>query len=92
MQLANVEQHGHRHANSGDLIPAPDGHASEALHIINAVTQDLEPSAADKLKSLVQDCGVSPHKLAELLQELPPARLSDVLLDYYFTVLCVAGL
>lgn len=46
---------------------------------------DLEPSAADNLKSLVQECGVSPHKISELLQELPPQRVSDVLIDYYFT-------
>ncbi|KAF7977415.1 hypothetical protein HWV62_3552 [Athelia sp. TMB] len=86
-QLAQVESRGHQRANSGDTNHAPDSHTTEALHIINAVSADLEPSATDKLKSLVQDCGVSPHKLAELLQELPPARLSDVLLDYYFTVL-----
>ncbi|KZP33000.1 hypothetical protein FIBSPDRAFT_811926 [Athelia psychrophila] len=86
IQLAQVESRGHRRVNSGDSH-APGSHATETLHIINAVSQDLEPSATDKLKSLVQDCGVSPHKLAELLQELPPTRLSDVLLDYYFTVL-----
>ncbi|KAG6890571.1 hypothetical protein C0992_000579 [Termitomyces sp. T32_za158] len=49
------------------------------------IGEDLEPSAADNLKSLVQECGVSPHKISELLQELPPARLSDVLIDYYFS-------
>ncbi|KJA30225.1 hypothetical protein HYPSUDRAFT_32362 [Hypholoma sublateritium FD-334 SS-4] len=48
---------------------------------------DLEPSAADNLKSLVQECGVSPHKISELLQELPPTRISDVLIDYYFTTI-----
>ena len=46
---------------------------------------DSEPSAADNLKSLVQECGVSPHKISELLQELPPSRSSDVLVDYYFS-------
>ncbi|KAF5388032.1 hypothetical protein D9615_000457 [Tricholomella constricta] len=49
------------------------------------IGEDLEPSAADNLKSLVQECGVSPHKISELLQELPPSRLSDVLIDYYFS-------
>lgn len=39
----------------------------------------------DKLKSLIQECGVSPHKLFEIVQELPPKSLSDVLIDYYFT-------
>ncbi|KAG8910276.1 hypothetical protein FRC01_006418 [Tulasnella sp. 417] len=31
------------------------------------------------------DCGVPPHKLSELVQDLPPRSLSDVLIDYYFT-------
>jgi hypothetical protein len=54
-----------------------------------AVGDDSESSAADNMKSLIQECGVSPHKMSELLQELPPQRLSDVLLDYYFTSLYV---
>ena len=52
--------------------------------LIESVRQDSEPSAADNLKSLVQECGVSPHKISELLQELPPQRFSDVLVDHYF--------
>lgn len=43
-----------------------------------------EHSAADKLNALTQDCGVSPHKVAELLQELPPKNLMNDLIDYYF--------
>ncbi|KAI0053555.1 hypothetical protein FA95DRAFT_1552041 [Auriscalpium vulgare] len=52
--------------------------------IIDSVRQDSEPTAADNLKALVQDCGVPPHKITELVQELPPQRLSDVLVDFYF--------
>lgn len=52
--------------------------------LIESVRRDSEPSAADNLKSLVQECGVSPHKISELLQELPPQRFSDVLIDHYF--------
>lgn len=52
-------------------------------------TAGLEPSAADNLKILVQECGVSPHKISELLQELPPLRSSDVLVDYYFKSMSV---
>lgn len=44
----------------------------------------VEPSPADKLKALVQECGVPPHKLPELLQEIPPRNLSDKLIDFYF--------
>jgi len=43
-----------------------------------------EHSAADKLNALIQDCGVSPHKIAELIQELPPKNLMNDLIDYYF--------
>lgn len=50
---------------------------------------DFESAAADNMKSLVQECGVSPHKFSELLQELPPSRVSDVLIDYYFNSMYV---
>ena len=48
---------------------------------------DLETSAAEKFKLLVQECGVPAHKISELMQELPPARMSDVLIDYYFSTM-----
>jgi hypothetical protein len=43
-----------------------------------------QPTAAEKLKSLVQDCGLPPHKLAELVQDLPPKSVSDTLVNFYF--------
>ncbi|KAL0949504.1 hypothetical protein HGRIS_009557 [Hohenbuehelia grisea] len=58
-----------------------NGQPNGLTSIIDAVA---EPTAADNLKYLVQECGVSPHKISELLQELPPLRISDVLIDYYF--------
>ncbi|KAF4602025.1 hypothetical protein EYR40_005226 [Pleurotus pulmonarius] len=58
-----------------------DGAANGPAAIIDA---QAEPSPADNLKNLVQECGVSPHKISELLQELPPSRISDVLIDFYF--------
>ena len=51
---------------------------------IDSVPQDAEPTAADNLKALIQDCGVSPHKITELVQELPPRRFADVLIDFHF--------
>ncbi|CAA7259812.1 unnamed protein product [Cyclocybe aegerita] len=77
---------GHDHDSNGrshsdDIVP------SLAPIQTATTTDDLEPSAADNLKSLVQECGVSPHKISELLQELPPVRVTDVLIDYYFTSL-----
>jgi hypothetical protein len=59
-----------------------------AQSLASAGDSSMEPTAADNLKSLVQECGVSPHKIAELLQELPPKRSSDVLIDYYFESMC----
>jgi len=44
-------------------------------HSIPPLDDDLEPSAVDDLKSLIQECGVSPPKISELLQELPPQRV-----------------
>ncbi|OAX36194.1 hypothetical protein K503DRAFT_321994 [Rhizopogon vinicolor AM-OR11-026] len=72
-------QHG---TGNGDRKPA-----LATPSMIDSVRQDSEPSAADNLKSLVQECGVSPHKISELLQELPPQRLSDVLIDHYFSAI-----
>ncbi|KAF7355362.1 Zn(2)-C6 fungal-type domain-containing protein [Mycena sanguinolenta] len=66
--------------------PAANGGGAPPLNnsILDAVQNGLEPSAADNLKTLVQECGVSPHKVAELLSELPPTRTSAALVDYYF--------
>lgn len=65
------------------------GAGSSSDPIVNGFKLDssvdsFESVAADNMKSLVQECGVSPHKFSELLQELPPSRVSDVLIDYYF--------
>ncbi|KAF5390558.1 hypothetical protein D9757_002751 [Collybiopsis confluens] len=59
----------------------------EGNDVIQSVVPVLEPSAADNLKTLVQECGVSPHKIPEILQELPPLRTSDALINYYFSSL-----
>jgi hypothetical protein len=66
--------------NGAGLLPAANGSKADS-------EDDLEVAAAENLKSLVQECGVSPHKISELLQELPPQRLSDVLVDYYFNAM-----
>lgn len=66
-----------------------DGVANGPAAIIDA---QAEPSPADNLKNLVQECGVSPHKISELLQELPPSRISDVLIDFYFDSMYVPNL
>ncbi|KAF9055342.1 hypothetical protein BDZ89DRAFT_1153117 [Hymenopellis radicata] len=80
------------------LQHALPGHSSEQddkLHVRFSTLQQgiastshidsvTETTAADNLKSLVQECGVSPHKISELLQELPTLRTAKVLIDYYF--------
>lgn len=52
-------------------------------------TKPLLPSSvttpAENLKALVQECGVAPHKISELLHELPPRPLAERLVDLYFT-------
>ena len=69
--------------------PSLSTQASKPKSDMVMVVDDLESSAAENMKSLVQECGVSPHKISELLQELPPERLSDVLIDYYFASMYV---
>lgn len=50
----------------------------------------LEPqNAADKLQLLISDYGFSPTRVPELINELPPRHLSDRLVDYYFSAMCV---
>lgn len=83
------------------VMPSPGDKSGNGLHpfemtmpapndsLLDAVQNGLEPSAADNLKTLVQECGVSPHKVAELFQELPPTRTSAVLVDYYFQTMYV---
>jgi hypothetical protein len=49
-----------------------------------ATDLDVESSSSDKLKNLIEECGVSPQSLQELLEELPPQEFSEILIDYYF--------
>ncbi|PSR77285.1 hypothetical protein PHLCEN_2v7978 [Hermanssonia centrifuga] len=63
-----------------DQLP-PDIFHSETKALL--VPSDSSP--ADNLKRLVQECGVAPHKISELLHELPPRNLTDKLVDLYFT-------
>jgi hypothetical protein len=70
------------------------GAGSSSDPIVNGFKLDssvdiFESVAADNMTSLVQECGVSPHKFSELLQELPPSRVTDVLIDYYFNSMYV---
>ncbi|KAI0692567.1 fungal-specific transcription factor domain-containing protein [Cytidiella melzeri] len=52
---------------------------------VNTLLAPSDSSPADNLKALVQECGVSPHKISELLHELPARSLTDKLVDLYFT-------
>jgi hypothetical protein len=53
--------------------------------ILSSVRTDAEPSAADNLQSLIQDCGVSTQQISDLLLELPSEPLANSLINYYFT-------
>ena len=77
-----------RNSSHGGMTNKVNGAPSDtngSTSIIDSVRQDSEPTAADNLKTLVQECGVSPHKISELLHEIPPQRFSEVLIDYYFS-------
>lgn len=99
-QLQNATGHDRSHQPMHDVMHFDGTQLATNQHVSSngtkaardAVGDDLEPSAADNLKSLVQECGVSPHKISELLQELPPLRSSDVLIDYYFRSVWVSAL
>ncbi|KAJ7797521.1 hypothetical protein B0H14DRAFT_3093159 [Mycena olivaceomarginata] len=72
---SNARLHGDKGGVSGIhsyemTLPPPND------SILDVVQNGLEPSANNNLKTLVQECGVSPHKDAELLSELPPNRTS----------------
>lgn len=45
---------------------------------------DMHGTPAENLQRLITDCGVSPHKVQELIQELPPKPFADRLIDWFF--------
>lgn len=79
------EGKGRARSLSVDQLPSDIFHAEPKRVLVPTV----EATPADKLKSLVQDCGVAPHKISELIQELPPRAISDKLIDYYFSAVYV---
>lgn len=90
IEYAGITSNNAEHPNGPDNMHSifPSSHSAQNLRAkgaLDIVDEDSEPSAADNLKSLVQECGVSPLKISELLQELPPPRVAEVLIDYYFT-------
>lgn len=48
---------------------------------------DIHGTPAENLQRLITDCGVSPHKIAELVQELPPKPFADRIIDWFFAKL-----
>lgn len=85
IQLQNAVPSGQVGSSASLLSNPPVGDDTKTfVAAIDSVRQDAEPSAADNLKALIQDCGVAPHKITELVQELPPRRFADVLVDFYF--------
>lgn len=78
---SSKEGKGRARSLSVDQLPSDIFHAEPKRTFVPTV----EASPADKLKALVQDCGVAPHRVSELVQELPPRAMSDKLIDYYFS-------
>lgn len=46
---------------------------------------DYHGTPAEQLQRLFKDCGVSPHKVQDLMAELPPRSDADGLIDWFFT-------
>ena len=49
------------------------------------IKHDIHGTPAENLQQLIRDCGVSPHKLAELVHELPPKHFADRIIDWFFS-------
>ena len=52
----------------------------------------MEQSASERLRQLMQDCGYSTDRLQNMFDEVPPRKLRDELVDYYFDVMSVSSL
>ncbi|WVN87249.1 uncharacterized protein L203_102426 [Cryptococcus depauperatus CBS 7841] len=66
-----------------------DGGLPESMEINEKVKMklDIHGTPAENLQRLITDCGVSPHKIAELVQELPPKPFADKIIDWFFAKL-----
>lgn len=77
------------HSNEPDHRGKPLSIDQLPPDIFQEDTKSLLPlsvsTPAENLKSLVQECGVAPHKISELLHELPPRSFAEKLVDLYFT-------
>ncbi len=49
----------------------------------------MEQTATERLQRLMRDCGYSTDRLQNMYDELPPRKLRDDLVDYYFTAMSV---
>ncbi|OSD04240.1 hypothetical protein PYCCODRAFT_1387107 [Trametes coccinea BRFM310] len=47
----------------------------------------VEQTAMERLQRLIRDCGYSSDRLQTLYDELPPRKLRDELIDYYFATI-----
>lgn len=63
-------------ASTMDLLQAE--HAAIELQLEDTATP------AENLQRLITECGVSPTKVAELVQELPPKDFANILVDWFF--------
>ncbi|WWC68905.1 uncharacterized protein I206_102841 [Kwoniella pini CBS 10737] len=63
-----------------------EGGLPETMNVHDKVKMklDIHGTPAENLQRLITDCGVSPHKVAELLQELPPKHFADRIVDWHF--------
>ena len=80
---------GHNHTPENfDLMPASPAQHFESP-VLDVVGHEAEPSTDDNFLTLLEKSGFSPHKIAELLDELPSSRTANVLVDFYFSTMYV---
>ena len=49
----------------------------------------IEQTATERLERLMRDCGYSTDRLQSMYEELPPRKMRDDLVDYYFSAMSV---
>ncbi|KAK8847577.1 hypothetical protein IAR55_005436 [Kwoniella newhampshirensis] len=69
-----------RDTSSRNPLPQSMIHASQPVPL----GLDYHGTPAEQLQKLFQDCGVSPHKVTNLMRDLPPHDFASQLVEWYF--------
>ncbi|WWD21666.1 hypothetical protein CI109_106152 [Kwoniella shandongensis] len=69
-----------RDTSGRNPLPQSMIHASQPVPL----GLDYHGTPAEQLQKLFQDCGVSPHKVTNLMRDLPPHDFASRLVEWYF--------